>query len=465
MPVGSSAGHVPGAIGNGRRFALVCLVWAIPFSNAAHAAVLSDEGPPRAFGHWSGIAKVADVYSEVGDPGRSLVEAGSLDTTFGNAGRVVTQFTHGLDFASAIAIQSDGKLVVAGRAGRGRFALARYHPDGTLDTTFSGDGKVATNLTPHDDWVADVAIQGDGKIVAAGFGGTCCSGPGGDGRLALARYNPDGSLDPTFGGDGRVVTNVTDGNDFIVGLAVQADGKVVAAGRAGGAGGRFLLARYRADGTLDSSFRGDGIVTVNFTAANEFAASLAAGTDGKIVAAGPGGGTFGLVRFRPNGVLDPSFSGDGKARTNFTAGPDIAWAVTIQPDGKTIAAGSARASGNTFALARYNANGTLDTSFSRDGKITTNLTRFDDYVSKVLLQADGKVVAVGSGNAAFALARYHTDGRLDASFSRNGRVLTRVTPEGDFAFGAAIQTDGRIVAVGRGGYENAAFALARYLAD
>ncbi len=412
------------------------------------------------------------LASIVAVPSVAYARPGELDMTFGDDGKLLTHFTRGEDFASSVVIQEDGKIVVAGRAGArggsgGRFGLARYNPDGSLDPTFGGDGKVVTDFTPRDDFAQDVAIQADGKIVAAGFAGTCCSGPGGAGSLGIARYNADGSPDTAFGGDGSVMTNLTRGNDFAAGLAIQADGRVVVGGRAGRFGGRFALARYRSDGIADRSFGRDGRVMIDFTEGNDFAAGLGIQADGRIVSAGPAGGAFGIVRVRRNGTLDPTFSGDGRARTDLTPSADGAWTLALQANGKPVAAGYAGGRGGRFALVRYNRNGTRDRSFGGDGTVVTNFTPFDDYASKLVIQTDGKLVAVGAANAVFALARYGTNGDLDPAFGTRGKITTFVSAGGDFASGAAIQADEKIVAVGLGNnlQSDRAFAAVRYLAE
>jgi uncharacterized delta-60 repeat protein len=337
--------------------------------------------------------------------GQALAAAGDLDTTFGGDGKVTTNFTSRLDEVRGVAVQGDGKIVVAGNAGdrnTARFALARYNTDGTLDTTFSGNGKATTNFTPGSDGALAVAIQGDGKIVAAGRAG------GSGGRFALARYNTDGTLDTTFSGNGKATTNFTSGPDFATGVALQVDGKIVAAGGAGGTGGRFALARYNTDGTLDSAFSSGGKQMTNFSPGDDFAEGVAIQADGKIVTAGTADVTqFALARYNTNGTLDSTFSGDGMQTTDFTSGPDFALGVAIQGDGKIVTAGTADF--REFALARYTTAGALDTTFGGDGTVTTNLTPGFEFAEGVALQADGKIVAAGSvggGGGRFGLVRY-----------------------------------------------------------
>jgi len=399
--------------------------------------------------------------------GVAFAAAGDLDTSFGGDGRVTTDFTQGDDYAWAVAVQSDGKIVTAGQAGGsgGRFALVRYNTNGTLDSTFSGDGKLTTDFTSGDDGATAVAIQSDGKIVAGGWAAGSVE------RFAVARYNTNGTLDSTFSGDGKVITDFTSGDDFVFGVAIQPSvQKVVVAGRAGGSGGRFALARYNTNGTLDGSFSGDGKLTTDFTGGDDEAVGVAIQSDGKIVAAGWAAGSverFALARYNTNGTLDSTFSRDGKIITDFTSGDDFAVAVAIQSDGKIVAAGRAGGSGGRLAMARYTNTGDLDGSFSGDGKLTTDFTSGDDGAAGLAIQSDGKIVAAGwaAGSVErFALARYTATGTLDTSFSADGKIITDFTSGDDVALGVTIQSDGKIVAVGRAGGSGGRFAVVRYLA-
>jgi uncharacterized delta-60 repeat protein len=334
---------------------------------------------------------------------------GTLDTSFGGDGKVATNFTSSFDAAFDVALQADGKLVAVGIAwgGRGRFALARYNTDGTLDTTFGGDGKVTTNFTPGLDFAFGVAIQSDQKIVVAGRVGR--SG----GRIGVARYNTDGSLDTTFSADGKKAVDFTPGDDRADLLAIQADGKIVAAGTANylTRRARFALVRLDTEGTLDTSFGGDGRVRTNFTRNFDGAFSVAIQADQKIVAAGQAAKNVGVARYNSDGTLDTSFGGDGKVTTSFTRRFDYADDVEIEAGGKIVVAGGANIfrSDSRFALARYNSDGTLDTSFGGDGKLKTNFTPGRDIAFNVGVQADGNIVAAGraaGSKGRFALARY-----------------------------------------------------------
>jgi uncharacterized delta-60 repeat protein len=407
----------------------------------------------------------------------ALAAAGDLDATFGGDGKVTTNFTSGSDNASGVAIQAaDGKLVVAGTANyRGadaRFALARYDPDGSLDTTFSGDGRVTTNFTSRFDGAFSVAIQADGKIVAVGESGGTGAGDGA--RFALARYDADGTLDATFGGDGKVTTNVSRGADIIFGLAIQpADDKIVVTGRTAGSGGRIAVARYDPDGTLDATFGGDGKVATNLTRGEDRADELAIQPlDGKIVVAGAANylsnrARFTVVRYEADGTLDATFDGEGKVMTDMTSTFDAAFGVAIQADGKIVVAGQAA---NRMGLARYDTGGSLDNTFGGDGKVTTNFTSELDYADDVAIQAgDGRIIAAGAirffgPDARFAMARYDTNGALDSTFGGDGRVTTDFSARSGGIFNIAIQPgDAKIVAVGSAGGSGGRFGVARYL--
>jgi uncharacterized delta-60 repeat protein len=404
----------------------------------------------------------------------TLAAPGDLDTAFGGDGKVTTRFANGFAGARAVAIQADGMVVAAGetRGQGGRFALARYRPNGTLDTTFGGDGRVTTNFTTGTDSAFGVAIQANGNIVAVG------GARGSGGRFALARYNPNGTLDTTFGGDGRVTTNFTTGDDVAADVAIQANGKIVAAGTAFADCGcnRFALARYNTDGTLDTTFSANGRVTTSF-AFGGHANAVAIAVNGKIVAAGWSSelARFAVARYTPDGGLDTGFSGNGKVATSMGKGETGATGVAIQANGKIVAAGFTDVPhefGDTFgpgkfAVARFRWDGTLDPAFGGDGRVKTRFGGKNATAEGVAIQSNGKIVAVGraAGGGRFALARYRPSGALDSAFGGDGRLTTNFTPGGDTAFGVAIRA-GRIVAAGRVGGSGfgGRFGVSRYLA-
>jgi uncharacterized delta-60 repeat protein len=346
------------------------------------------------------------------------------------------------------------------------FAAQAFAQAGELDTTFSGDGKATVNFSSGSDWVDGVVVQPDGKIVTAGSTNL------GNGRFSLARQNPNGSLDTTFGGDGRVTTDFSRGFDSALGMALQADGKIVAVGGAGGLGDRMALARYNPGGSLDSTFSGDGKVLTNFTRGSDYATGVTLQADGKIVVAGRAaglGGRMALARYNANGSLDSTFSGDGKLTTDFTSRLDLATSIELQADGKIVVAGTADHTRRTarFALARYEVGGMLDPTFGGDGKVTTNLTAwFDGAYGLAVQPSDGKIVAVGWADHLMGLVRYETDGTIDPTFI-GGVVLTDFTTGYDYASAVELQADGKIVVAGPTNYfgKNSRFAIARYTAS
>jgi uncharacterized delta-60 repeat protein len=345
---------------------------------------------------------------------------GALDPTFSSDGKLTTDLTPKDDGANSVAIDADGRILAAGVMGLDgsdpKFAVVRYNPDGSLDTSFSGDGKVTTNFSRRYDSVRAVAVDANGRIVVAG---TVNWGP--DPKFAVVRYNPDGSLDTSFSGDGKVTIDVSDRSDNAFKMAIQPDGKIVVVGEAGFGGTRrdskVALVRLTDAGTLDGSFGNDGRVLTQFTRRFDVALGVAIDGNDRIVAVGSAGAwvnkKWALARYNTDGSLDTSFSGDGKVLTDFTSRHEDASDVSIQQDGKIVAGGDAgyrfnRTADSKLALARYNTNGSLDSSFSGDGKVSTNFTRKEDGAARIAIQGDGKIVAAGwaGGFATFAIARY-----------------------------------------------------------
>jgi uncharacterized delta-60 repeat protein len=425
------------------------------------------------------IATAVVVGSLVVGASLPAVAAGRLDRTFSGDGKATTNFTRGIDGAEAVAVQPDGKIVAVGlAAGRGgRFALVRYATDGSLDTSFGGDGRVVTDFTAASDEAFAVAIAPDGKIVVAG--GIARFTPSGSrGRFALARYLPNGHRDTSFGGDGRVTTDFSPGEDRAEGVAIRG-GKILAVGSASfgcTSCARFALARYDDDGSLDTSFGGDGKVTTGFRLGGN-GHDVAIGAQGKIVVAGGDSEVtrFLVARYLPNGHLDASFSDDGKVRTHVGRGEQSATGVAIQANGRIVVAGYAdmphefgdRFGPGRFAVVRYRVDGSLDGAWSRDGLAKTRFDGKHSAAEDVAIQGDGKVVAVGhvgGFGGRFALVRYGAHGSLDTSFGGDGRVTTNFTRGEDLGFGVAIGGSGRIVVAGHYDVPNFGFAVARYRA-
>ena len=272
---------------------------------------------------------------------------------------------------------------------------------GDLDPTFGNGGIAIANIPAIIFYTAGaMAIQPDGKIVVAGEGTT-----GGYWDSATVRFNPDGSLDSSFGGTGGVVTRLSDNFDGAMAVAIQPDGKIVIVSSVfDGAWGKFGVVRYNPNGSLDTSFNGSGIVLTPVGSAGR-PNSVAIQTDGKIVVAGSNGtDSFAIVRYNPNGSLDTTFNGSGIVLTPVGRANSVA----IQADGKIIAAGGV-ISGSSFTLVRYNADGSLDTSFNGTGIVSTPARNSWGGASDLAIQTDVKIVAVGY-SVDFAAVRYNPDG-------------------------------------------------------
>ena len=290
---------------------------------------------------------------------RATAAPGDLDVTFGNGGKVITNFGGGShDQAFSMAIQADGKIVVAGTSNYTlavSFAVVRYNADGSLDTSFNGTGKVTTAIGSSNADGRSVVLQSDEKIVVAGYAFN-----GNNRDFALVRYNPNGSLDTTFNSTGIVTTDFGGGDDTAAGVAIQSDGKIVVTGSSVMAYSDIALARYNANGSLDTTFNGTGKVTTDFGFSQDSGTSIAMQTDGKIVVAGwsdyaTGKRDFAAVRYNVNGSLDTSFNLTGKVTTAVDSFSDEANAVAIQSNGKIILAGFSLG----FAVVRYNPDGSL----------------------------------------------------------------------------------------------------------
>ena len=388
------------------------------------------------------------------------VAVASLGTVaLGSGSASGRQGTRSTDLAYAVAAGRDGKLTVAGLSThRGRdFALARYTAAGRLDRRFGTGGKVLTDFGGARSYAgaSSLAIRPDGKIVVAGYASVPPrSYPG----FAIARYTVAGRLDRTFGQNGKVVTYFDSGRRASVSaVSIQRDGKVVAVGSSSDSPSfgrfRFALARYTSRGRLDRSFGRGGTVETDFGARSGAIADAAAiQPDGKIVAAGyvsrDSGTVVALARYNADGTLDRSFGQGGRVETKVGEGFSYASGLVVQPDGKLVAAGRAHVSpdGN-FALVRYGADGRLDPSFGDGGTVVTNVGN----AWALAIQRDRKLVTAGTNGGRrypeFALARWMGDGSPDPSFGRGGKLRT-VFHAAATANAVVVRADGKIVAAG-----------------
>ncbi len=341
--------------------------------------------------------------------------SGDLDPSFGGTGRVKVDFNIGLpisDEARAVLLQPDGRIVLVGRSDSQQHALARLNTDGTLDSTFGTGGLVRTLLPSAVDPGTAGVLLADGRILVAGT-----VGPADQMKPALARYHPDGSLDSTFGTSGQVTVPLAV-RFRVKDVAVQADGTTLVAGfiLVGTAGAmRFGVVRLLPNGSLDPAFDGDGLVEVDLgtQAAPESVEVLAGGgilVGGSRLSPAPNFDLV-MVKLLPTGALDPSFGSNGVATAD--PGPDRSerggW-VLVQPDGKLMIAGFAVETGSDFFLERFHADGTLDVSFGEFGFLRTDFGGQDEPAAIALAGPD-RIVLAGRTTGPprpddFALARY-----------------------------------------------------------
>lgn len=395
-----------------------------------------------------------------GPPG-ALDSSWATSSTLG-AGKVITPIGSGDDIAYALALQADGKLVLAGVCYgevNEDFCAVRYDSNGALDASFGAGGKVVTPVGSNIDIARAVTLQPDGKLVLAGW----CYGAAGYNFCAL-RYQANGTLDTSFGTNGKVITPVGSRDDRARALALQPDGKLILSGDCfNGLDNDFCALRYNANGTLDTSFgsNASGTVITPVGSGYDFANALALQVDGKVVLAGYCAGTtrsnFCAVRYKANGTLDSDFGVGGKVITSIGSSTNEAHALAVQPDGKLVLAGHCSSGGNpSFCALRYQVDGALDTSFGPNGNgtVVTSLGSREAVAYALVLQPDGKLVMAGqcfdSISYDFCILRYQPNGALDTSFgsNENGTAITPVGSTGDVATALALRPDGKLVLAG-----------------
>jgi uncharacterized delta-60 repeat protein len=410
----------------------------------------------------------------------SLAAAGDLDASFGQNGISATPPLESASFSTCVALQSDGKIIVGGMASSVfRFALVRYLPDGSIDTSFGNNGSVTIpspiiGASPHE--LNDVAVLPDGKIVAVGSLRNVPDPTTGLGRrnLIVFRYNANGSLDTTFNGSGNYMYGsggVTTSGEAIT---VQPDGKFIVTGYTGGAikgtvPYKSLLFRFAGD-TLDSTFQNGQTPVVS---GNTEGYSVALQADGKIIVGGRTNGDLSLTRYNADGTIDTSFGNNGRiVRTGESLSEAIE--VLVQPDGKIVAVSSIFPNGNfrDLAVLRFNSDGSPDSSFGTGGKVITAVSNLSDTPTAGVLQANGKIVVSGFSHDYTAsnpdifpiLVRYNSDGALDRTFGIGGIART---PSGASHGDIILQPDGKILTTTsiRPNNVHSGFRTARYLAN
>ena len=445
-------------------------------------SIITDNGARNSLAFKSDGKIVVGGYA-VSGTGRDFAVArfnidGSVDNSFGVDGILTTDFSSTDDFASSLVVQNDDKIILAGYSNVvtpdntiRQMAVARYNTNGSPDNTFGDNGKLIGDYKQGYTVFNATVIQPDGKAIA---GGSTWNGSSYD--FALVRYNMDGSIDNSFGSNGKQITDFGM-TDEIVSIALQANGKIIAAGNSDNrvSSFRFAVARYNVDGTLDNTFSGDGKLLISPIGNSDVCQSVAVDNEGRIVLAGYtfigvnyDSATFAVARINGDGTYDNTFSDNAKQRTNFDGAESFASSVAIQTDGKIIVSGRIYSnSKNSFALLRYNDDGTLDTNFAQNGKQTSSFGTDNYFGEAMVIQNDGKIILAGyaktpgTEKSSFTLARYNANGNLDNTFSGDGFQSTFLGTDFNFGIAVAISLDGKIAVGGTNNH----FAIVLYKAN
>ena len=396
--------------------------------------------------------------------------SGQLDPTFGQDGRA-TALSQG-SVGYAVLIDANGRAVTAGYTltGRPDFVVARFLQNGTLDTAFGDQGRSILDLGGAD-YAYAIAFQADGKIILAGE-----SDGGGRSRIALARFNGNGSLDPGFGGgDGYVLTSFGKDQQAANAVTVTPNQKIVAAGfTSAGVNARSAIVRYGYGGGLDPSFGGDGRVSFDLSSSDEQFEAISWG-DGHYVLAGysevnltP---AFSVAEVTTAGKMNTGFSGNGFTTTNVSLGADVGYDMIQQPDGKIVVAGHVgNDSRDDWGVTRYLTDGRLDRTWGTTGRVITSFGKSFDVAYGIALQTNGKIVVAGrvhrtATGSDFGVVRYNADGSINLPFGTDGKTTTDFAAGDDGARGVVIRgSNGKILVIGDATKDGVRrIALARYI--
>jgi uncharacterized delta-60 repeat protein len=387
--------------------------------------------------------------------------AGTLDTTFGTNGKVLISNTiNNTIQANDVAVQSDGKIIVVGYVinanANADYSVIRLNPDGTLDTTFGVGGKLSLNILNYD-LAEKVIIANDGKIYVGGTSGSNSIYSGVN--FTVVRLNSDGSYDTSYGSNGKAVVNFSGNYNFFRNMTLQNDGKLLVCGKntvdVTGNYSDFAIARFSADGTLDFDFSNDGKVTLNIKS-EDSANAIIVQPSGNIIVAGTGSGEACFARYFSDGTLDTSFGTAGKINIAIGGLSTNINDAKMQSDGKIVVSGYSYSNANggyNSLIARFEANGTLDTTYGTNGYTIKDVdSNSEDQNIALLLQPDGKAISCGRVNTGgtyyFSILRYTTSGILDTTFSNDGILLTSFGTSWSFGTGLALQPDGKLVVSG-----------------
>ncbi|HRH69444.1 MAG TPA: T9SS type A sorting domain-containing protein [Flavobacteriales bacterium] len=448
--------------GTGR---LVCGFYGVGWWSFGQALALRPDGRILAAGRSSGPPNTRIAIM-------GIMPDGTMDTSWGDEGQAVTDVSTTTDDITAIALQDDGKLVAACLRGS-NYTVVRYLTDGSLDPSFGGDGIVLDDFGGGSNAVYDVTIDADGRIVVAGYRYLSSNQD-----FAVARYLPDGTLDASFGGTGKVYTNMGTAYDKASAVAILPDDRILVGGTVSTASnGEAGLAMYLPDGTLDTDFSTDGIQVSAIGSSNEVFNGMAVQPDGGIVLTGVTGTApdqqIIIARFLPGGAPDPSFGIGGVRTIDPQSGTHIGNAVALQGDGRIVVAGTTvDGTLSEFNVVRCNADGSMDATFAGDGTIVSDMLASDDEGQAAALLPDGDILVAGwtyeGGRQVMYVARFNADGSRDLAFGAGGVARVLIGTAQDRAHAMALRPDGRILV---GGYANDGvtagvdFAVAQFLSN
>ncbi|PJA07310.1 MAG: hypothetical protein COX70_07255 [Flavobacteriales bacterium CG_4_10_14_0_2_um_filter_32_8] len=398
---------------------------------------------------------------------------GSIDSTFGVNGIVITDINGFHNYASSSVLQSDGKIILTGYTDSSNyqdFAMVRYNNNGSLDNTFGVNGIVITDINGFNDVATSSALQSDGKILLSGY-----SNNSNDNDFAVVRYNTNGSLDSTFGINGKVITPIGSSHDNAQSIVIQPDNKIVLAGSSNnGADYDFALIRYKNDGDLDSTFGVNGLVLTDIGSRDNYANHILVDTANNFVVVGSANNglyyqtlafaDIALARYKNNGSLDSIFGTNGIVTTQGMQNVSRAKCAIMQQSGKILV------TGETFYptvppypfLVRYNNDGSQDAPFSLGGVSSTASSPWSS--SSLALQSDGKIL-IAAYPGYFIMNRKDDFGNLDSTFGNMGIVETNVGVglNNSTANKILIQNDGKIILTGDAfNGNNNDFVLIRY---
>ena len=401
----------------------------------------------------------------------SQSQPGILDCDFNADGKITTDISTHFDYAYDVAIQDDGKIIAAGLTYNGSnedFLVIRYTTDGNYDNTFGNNGIDTIDFGGLMDDAMSLAIQPDGKIIVAGYSYNTSF----ETYISIVRLKYDGSLDPSFGNNGKINDNYSLSINSINSVIIQPDGKILIGGCCNG---DFFITRYKSDGAIDSTFGINGFAITDFNVSYDIIQKIALQNDGKIIASGISDNNttdndFALARYNNDGTLDTTFSIDGLLTTAIGTSHDYARDMVLQPDGKILVGGKVvHENISHFGLARYNIDGSLDLSFNSSGKVFVNAGNSPELWA-IALQNDGKILLGGNSITVteddFTIVRVNTQGSIDSTFGTNGIAYADFNLRNDRIMSMAIQSDGRIVAVGDVIINTTEdFAVARFISD